>query len=47
MLIFLFVLLGIMLMMLRYWADNSCFEKVEQIGYLGTAVTNQNSIQED
>jgi len=27
--------------------DNSCFERVEQFGYLGTTLTNQNSIQEE
>jgi hypothetical protein len=27
--------------------DNSPFERVEQFRYLGTAVTNQNSIQEE
>jgi len=27
--------------------DNSCFERVEQFRYLGTALTNQNSIQEE
>jgi len=26
--------------------DNSCFESVEQFRYLGTTLTNQNSIQE-
>jgi hypothetical protein len=28
-------------------ADNSFFERVEQFRYLGTALTNQNSIQEE
>ena len=27
--------------------DNSSFERVEQFGYLGTALTDQNSIQEE
>jgi len=27
--------------------DNSCFEMVEQFRYLGTTLTNQNSIQEE
>ena len=27
--------------------DNSCFEKVEEFKYLGTNLTNQNSIQEE
>jgi len=27
--------------------DNSCFERVEQFRYLGTTLTNQNSIQEE
>jgi hypothetical protein len=28
-------------------SDNSAFERVEQFKYLGTALTNQNSIQEE
>ena len=28
-------------------SDNSCFEWVEQFRYLGTTLTNQNSIQEE
>jgi hypothetical protein len=27
--------------------DNSSFERVEQFGYLGTALTSQNSVQEE
>ena len=27
--------------------DNSCFERVEHFGYLGTSLTNQNSVQEE
>jgi len=27
--------------------DNSCFERVEDFKYLGTTLTNQNSIQEE
>jgi len=27
--------------------DNSAFEKVEEFRYLGTTITNQNSIRED
>jgi hypothetical protein len=27
--------------------DNSSFERVEQFGYLGTNLTNQNSVQEE
>jgi len=27
--------------------DNSCFERVEQFRYLGTTLTNQNSVQEE
>jgi hypothetical protein len=27
--------------------DNSCFERVEQFKYLGTTLTNQNSVQEE
>ena len=31
----------------KIWIDNSSFEKMEDLRYLGTNLTNQNSIQEE